>query len=99
MSDDYTSVSVSDFKNLMLSKCEYCKTKTPVVLTGRYHHNRDTVEFIPLCAKCFRKEISNYTLEKDCLLCEKNFRCNIQESVFTSAEIIQFRKDFFPNLL
>jgi len=96
---DYTSVNIYDFKRLVKSKCTFCKDKTPVVLTGRYSHNRNVVEFIPLCAKCFRKEISTYTLEHDCLLCEKNFNCNIQESVFSSAEIIQFRKDFFPNLL
>ena len=87
--------NIVDFKLIINAKCKCCKKKNPVVLISQYSYDDDDVSIVPLCAKCFRNELSTYTLENDCLLCNKNFDCNIQKSIFSRKEIQVFRRNFF----
>ena len=75
-------------------KCLGCKKK-PVVIVASYDHDTDDLNIDFFCKECFKKGTPEYTLEGDCLVCKKNFKCNIQKILFSKEEIKAYKKQFW----
>jgi len=71
-------------------KCMNCKKKS-IILISQISNNK--IHFSPLCVKCFRIEMPDYTLEYACISCDENLKCDTQKKIFTSKEIKIFRED------
>ena len=72
-----------------------CNKKKPVVITASYDHETDDLEIGLFCKNCFREVASEYTLEDKCIVCRKNFKCNVQTTLFSKEEIKAYKKQFW----
>ena len=73
-----------------INKCIECRKKSKV-LVSQISDNK--IHISPLCRKCFKIEMPDYTLEYACITCDDNLKCDLQKILFTNKEIKQFKED------
>ncbi len=79
-------LSLYRFDKIKKSKCCVCKKKKPIVIAAIYDIDTDELDIGCYCKNCFRKEAPEYSLEGSCIVCKKNFKCNIQKLLFSKEE-------------
>ena len=70
-----------------LKKCFKCHKKSVVVV---HFEGGNSYGY---CKKHFLHEFPSYTLGEKCKTCTDNFKCNLQEVIFTKKEIKNFREE------
>jgi len=88
---------VVSFEQIKDTKCLDCKKKDPIAMIVQYIVSKDELEVAAYCKDCFKRNLPDYTLENKCIVCGKNFKCGIQNSLFSKKEIKAFKDEFWGN--
>ena len=97
MDNNSSIVDITILQHALVKKsiCLQCKKKKPIVIAACYDHKKNDLGVGTYCKECFRRIIPDYTLENDCLVCESNFKCDIQKILFSKEEIKNFKSLFW----